>query len=358
MALTFNPFTGKLDYTGNSGLGATGATGPSGGPIGATGSTGATGEQGATGFGSTGATGIQGATGLQGSTGIGATGSTGIIGLTGSTGATGVAGATGEGATGATGIQGDVGATGATGVTGNVGATGLQGVQGIQGIQGITGSTGDTGLQGSTGATGVVGGQGSTGATGVSGNDGATGATGVVDFTNYLASIGQSSSVIETTERNSALSSTAAQGGSLFLMMITPVVNITVTKLSISVANASTGTVTLFRMGVYSFNEGTNTATLIASTANVPSSTSPAQLAELPLTSPASITLVAGTRYAIGFIGTGYTTAPSIASATIPATVSALSPVMSKSVAGQTDLPATIVATVTPGARFWLRASS
>jgi len=175
MALTFNPFTGKLDFLGSgsvSAIGATGATGPSGGPVGATGSTGATGigSTGATGIGATGATGV-GIQGSTGATGVGTQGSTGATGF----GTQGSTGATGEGATGATGVVGNDGATGATGVTGNIGATGLQGVQGIQGL---TGSTGDTGLQGSTGATGVVGGQGSTGATGVSGNDGATGATG------------------------------------------------------------------------------------------------------------------------------------------------------------------------------------
>jgi len=50
MALTFNPFTGNLDFTGSqatAAIGATGATGPSGGP---TGATGATGETGATGL--------------------------------------------------------------------------------------------------------------------------------------------------------------------------------------------------------------------------------------------------------------------------------------------------------------------
>jgi collagen type VII alpha len=63
MALTFNPFTGKLDFTGSqatAAIGATGATGPSGGPTGATGATG-TGIDGATG-----ATGPQGATGATG----------------------------------------------------------------------------------------------------------------------------------------------------------------------------------------------------------------------------------------------------------------------------------------------------
>ena len=62
MALTFNPFTGKLDFTGSqatAAIGATGATGPSGGPTGATGSTGSTG---ATGIGASGATGATGPT--------------------------------------------------------------------------------------------------------------------------------------------------------------------------------------------------------------------------------------------------------------------------------------------------------
>ena len=218
---------------------------------------------------------------------------------------------------------------------------------------GIAGATGATGI-GATGATGVSGNVGSTGATGI----GATGATGVVDFTNYLASIGQSSSVIETTERNSALTTTAANSGILFLIMITPVVNTTVTKLSINVTTAATGTVTLFRMGIYSFNEGTNTATLLASTANVTTAVTAIQLSELALTTPTSITLVAGTRYAIGFIGTGYTTSPSMSNASVASVISALPPVMSRSLSGQTDLPATVVATTSVGARFWLRASS
>jgi hypothetical protein len=68
MALTFNPFTGKLDFTGSqasAAIGATGATGPSGGPTGATGSTGTAGidgATGATGIGSVGATGATGPT--------------------------------------------------------------------------------------------------------------------------------------------------------------------------------------------------------------------------------------------------------------------------------------------------------
>ena len=209
----------------------------------------------------------------------------------------------------------------------------------------VMGATGATGLQGATGLAGSPGGA-----------TGATGATGTTDYTNYLASIGQSPNIIETIERNSAVASTAPNSGILFLMMITPVVNITITKLSTYVASASSGT-TLFRMGVYSFNEGTNTATLLASTANSPTATQSIQLVELPLTSPTSVTLVGGTRYAFGFIGVGHTLAPTLASATIVSAISALPPVMSRSVSGQTDLPATVVATSSPGARFWIRGS-
>jgi len=138
MALTFNPFTGKLDFTGSqstAAIGATGATGPSGGP---TGATGATGESGATGIGASGATGATGPTGASGLSVTGATGATGV----GSTGATGVTG--GQGSTGATGLAGNDGATGSTGATGLTGSVGATGATGI-GEQGSTGATGPAG---------------------------------------------------------------------------------------------------------------------------------------------------------------------------------------------------------------------
>jgi hypothetical protein len=149
MALTFNPFTGKLDFTGSqatAAIGATGATGPSGGPTGATGATG---------------TGIDGATG--------ATGVAGLNGATGATGATGTAGS--DGSTGSTGATGIAGSAGATGLTGATGATGSQGGIGATGVSGNTGATGATGLDGSTGATGATG-IGATGATGPQGPQG------------------------------------------------------------------------------------------------------------------------------------------------------------------------------------------
>jgi len=169
MALTFNPFTGKLDFTGSqstAAIGATGATGPSGGPVGATGSTG---PVGATGSGATGSTGLVGATGASGLSVIGSTGATGV-GIQGATGSTGIGstGATGVGVQGSTGATGPVGATG----TGLVGATGSTGI-GSTGATGV-GLVGATGIQGEVGATGASG-VGSVGATGPAGAGGASG---------------------------------------------------------------------------------------------------------------------------------------------------------------------------------------
>ena len=232
MALTFNPFTGKLDFTGSqatAAIGATGATGPSGGPTGATGSTGPIGA------GTTGATGVAGNDGSTGATGAGlqgSTGSTGIAGNDGSTGATGIQGQTpwtlpatvydngfsynlgaavtylggyyyrtgnplnpgypptpgsinaswtpvadggATGPDGATGV-GSQGSTGSTGIQGDSGATGSTGIQGDFGSTGATGVQGDVGA---TGASGIIGDVGSTGATGLQGDVGSTGSTGI-----------------------------------------------------------------------------------------------------------------------------------------------------------------------------------
>jgi hypothetical protein len=71
VGVTFNPFTGNLDFVGSGGGGATGPTGPTG-PAGPTGPTGPTGPAGADGAaGPTGPTGPAGATGPTGPTGAG-----------------------------------------------------------------------------------------------------------------------------------------------------------------------------------------------------------------------------------------------------------------------------------------------
>ena len=272
-----------------------------------------------------------------------AVGATGPIGATGSTGP--------QGSTGATGLQGSTGSAGATGVAGGLGSTGATGVQGATGF----GATGATGVQGNVGATGF----GATGATGVQGIQGATGvagATGETDWTPYLVSIGQSSTLIETINRNGQISGTSITTGSAYFNMLTPVVNTTISKLAISISSSGSGA-TLFKMGVYSYDEGTNTATLIASTANVPTSIDTAQIAELNFSPPASITLTAQTRYAFVFLQVGGSS-PIISSVATPIILSQAPPLIVKRQAGLSDLPSTVtpISSIT-GFRFWLRGS-
>jgi len=175
------------------------------------------------------------------------------------------------------------------------------------------------------------------------------------DFANYLASIGQSSTLIETVERNVTFTSASATSGTMYFSMLTPVVNTTISKLAINVVAAATGTPTLFRMGVYSYNEATNTATLLASTANVTSAITSVQIAELTIS---SITLIAGMRYAFAFLGVGFTTAPSFSSITVPVNLNQTAPLIIKTQGGLTDLPSTVVPSGnTSTSKFWLRGS-
>ena len=192
-------------------------------------------------------------------------------------------------------------------------------------------------------------------AIGATGIQGATGPTGSVDWTNYLLSIGQSPSIIDTVERNSLITQTVFASGTLQLMMFTPVVDITITKLSVNVIAVSTSP-TFFKMGVYSYDETTNAATLLASTSNVPNTTLSVQLATLPLTSPSSITLTAGTRYAFAILGIHSTTPQLSASPVLPAIIG-LTPTMGRLNTSQTDLPASINPSGTATTRYWIRGS-
>lgn len=334
MALTFNPFTGKLDFTGSqtsAAIGATGATGPSGGPTGATGSTGPIGA------GTTGATGVAGDVGSTGATGVGlhgSTGSTGIAGNEGSTGATGLQGPTpwtlpatvydngfsynlgaavtylggyyyrtgnplnpgfpptpgsinaswtpvadggATGPDGATGVAGNDGSTGATGVQGDVGATGSTGVQGdvgstgATGVQGDVGATGATGIQGDVGATGATGIQGDVGATGSTGVQGDTGATGAAGLTGVRGATGATGDI-------GATGLTGAGGalgyyGSFFDLTDQPLVSITAEQVVAIGSTAEQNGVTIVNGDEVTFaNAGTYSLTFSVQVTNLANS--------------------------------------------------------------------------------------
>jgi len=177
MAITFNPFTGKLDFTGSqsaAAIGSTGATGPSGGPTGATG---------ASGLSITGSTGGTGATGVP-SANTRFSSTSNVIGLGNKTWAydeANVAWGLGFRIRATRGanlwMEGIIVAQNDTTIKVNVDKIEGSGAFTFWTIALPPAEQGATGAIGSTGATGI-GSQGSTGSTGVAGNDGATGATG------------------------------------------------------------------------------------------------------------------------------------------------------------------------------------
>jgi len=193
--------------------------------------------------------------------------------------------------------------------------------------------------------------------TGIKFSDGSiqTVAAGSADFANYLASIGQSSSIIETIERNSTNSTQSLTSGNINLIFFTPVVNTTINQLSLCVSAAAT-TCSVFRMGLYSYNESTNLATLIAQTANVPSSATSVQFVTLPFSPAQSVTLMAGTRYGFAFISV-FTGSPQVIGISTSTLLAQQTPIMSRNLAGQTDLTATVTPTSIINVRFYMRGS-
>lgn len=389
--------TGPTGSTGPTGpQGQIGPTGPTGaasmvtGPTGATGPTGSVGPTGATGpVGAastvTGPTGPTGATGPQG-TSITFKGSVATVGdlPVGSNLVNDayIVDADGDlyvwngglwqnigqivGPQGPTGPMGPMGPTGAdstvTGPQGPIGPTGPQGDIGPTGPQGDLGPTGPQGPIGPTGADSFV-----TGPQGPIGNTGPTGATGIVtanspvlydaetktvsfdldnfNLVDYLAGAkNQTRSVVDVYPRTGNANATASSG-TAYLTFFTPLWDATIGSLSIVSANTAASGTTLARIGLYTF-DGT-TATLVARTASdttILSTTNTVFTRTLSTVDgyPATYTLQAGSRYALGFIFTG-TTPGTIYTAfsALPAAIGSLTPRVTGAIPLQTDLPAT-----------------
>ena len=379
--------TGAQGVTGPTGApstvtGPTGATGPTGsvGPTGPTGPTGAASNV-------TGPTGPTGATGPQG-TSITFKGSVATVGqlptgsnlvndayivdadgdlyvwnggawqsvgqIVGPQGPTGPTGATGAPST----VTGPTGATGLTGETGPTGPTGPTGAAST-----VTGPTGPTGPTGATGAASTV-----TGPTGATGPTGPTGATPIIsattpviwnsgtgnisfDLTNfslvtYLAgALNQTKDTVDVATRYGNTVGTLSSGTTYFTMF-TPLWTKTISSISVVSGTTQATGATLVRFGLYTVVD--DTATLVAQTASdttIFSSTNTLYNRVFSTVGgfPATYTLQAGTRYAIGVIvvattpGNVYT-----AFGPNPAAISTLSPRITGAVALQSDLPASV----------------
>lgn len=166
----------------------------------------------------------------------------------------------------------------------------------------------------------------------------------VVPVANIAGSLNQTTSVIDVHHR-AGNHSAALTNGTAYLVFFTPLWDLNISSLTVVSANTAASGTTLARLGLYTF-DGT-TATLVARTASdvtLFAATNTVYNRVLSVTGgyPATYTLTAGQRYALGVVWTG-TTSPTLYTAydAIPAMISALSPRISGSVPAQTDLPLT-----------------
>lgn len=265
------------------------------------------------------------------------------------------------------------------------GVQGLQGTQGLQGeaIQGVQGMQGTEGLQGyyttvnvvspitNTGTTtaAIIGiPQATTSVVGASMLEDSVSSTSVTKaatpnsvrtaytysssfLNNYQAKVGQASLTIDVPDRYNVLHSYSGYSGFITFSFFTPLETMTISTITMGNSSIATLTCTSARMGLYTF-DGT-TATLVARTANdttLFSSLYTTYTRSFSTTGgyPASYTLNAGSRYAFAYIVVA-ATMPTIYNAPLgdnnAGIIGALSPRISGTVSGQTDLLASTTIT-------------
>lgn len=181
-----------------------------------------------------------------------------------------------------------------------------------------------------------------------------TGSSGVVQVNGVALSRVSDPDAIavgQSTMRRRNINSTgvASTNGYVRLSYFTATASETITQLRLNTGSTAAAGATLARAGIYSVNASTGDLTLVAS---IPDDMGAGQAQTLWTTANAAYTrtlsasygLVAGTRYAVGLIVTGTSTAPTFIGYSGSAAENAIAPRISGFITGQTDLPATITA--------------
>jgi len=354
--------------------------------------------------GAAGVAGPQGVPGVAGAKGdTGERGPAGPAGEAGPQGIQGVAGPAGAvGATGSQGIQGPAGVAGQKGDTGDVGPQGIQGVAGAKGDRGDVGPSGATGAQGPQGVAGATGSVGPAGATGATGPQASLVYASINDFPAtgsstalYLdesssrlyqwespvyVEVGTSGGGIATTSASALVEGTLADarlsanvvtaaallarfsmpttavetfprmsigflvvtGGAALYSFFTPLATVTVSQITMLSGGTAAAGLTLARMGLFTYDETSGTATLVARCASdttlfTATRTAYTRSFDTAGSFPSSYQLVAGTRYGIALLCVG-TTMPTIQGNAGLAEMSALTPRLTAIRTSQSDL--------------------
>ena len=253
------------------------------------------------------------------------------------------------------GDQGPIGLPGLNGTNGSSGANGANGATGPQGLIGLTGLTGLTGAAGANGNSGVV-----TVTAPITNSGTSTSATLGFDYSVLLDSLGMSTTAIDTIPRWTATGTPETAVGVTFFTFFTPLVNMTVSKITMGTGDFPASGLTLARMGLFTWDEGTNTATLVARTANDTSLftgryTNYTRVFDSAPGYPSTYNLIAGRRYATAVIQVGTTASRLLATGMFPQAGEVL-PRLSGYRSGPSDL-ATSNTVLTRGIAYWSRVS-
>lgn len=163
--------------------------------------------------------------------------------------------------------------------------------------------------------------------------------------TDLLAALGMSATVVETMPRSTLITAMVAPtDGTLYLTYFTPLVNVSVSTITVlSSASSAASGLTLARLGLYAA-AANGDVTLVARTANNTSllgTTSTSYSEGLSTTGgfPASYSLAAGSRYAVGVLQVGTTPGRVLgAGPSTTAGLGLLAPVFTASKASQADI--------------------
>jgi hypothetical protein len=162
-----------------------------------------------------------------------------------------------------------------------------------------------------------------------------------------LSNMHQGTNTLDVMPRNISSANIAYTSGVALWTYFTPLKTITVSQVAMRTQTSAGSSLTLARMGLYTVAANSD-ITLVARTANDTTlftaiNTIYTRSFDTTGGYPSTYTLVAGQRYAFGFVVTG-TTMPSFSGANIQGTIAGLSPKILSSRGGQTDLPISLTA--------------
>jgi len=182
----------------------------------------------------------------------------------------------------------------------------------------------------------------------------------IATYATLASNANSSTSVIDVYPRGEqSVQGTAITSGTLWITFFTPTVTLTVSSITMATTQTAGASLTLARMGLYTFDE--TTATLVARCASdttLFNSTITAYTRSFATAGgfPSSYTLNAGSRYGVGVIVVG-TTMPSLGLRAVNVALSSLTPRMSGTLASQSDLPASATITTSQQSQPFARLS-